>query len=85
MQTRIPKTVLALATVTALALPTAAQARHGADDPAGHVRHSSHRVVQKNKKARKHVRHTTRHHARHGADDGPNHVRHGADDGPNHT
>jgi hypothetical protein len=72
MTSRIPKTILALATVTALALPAGAQARHGADDPAGHVRHSSHRTV-KAKKAKRHVRHTTRHHARHGADDGPNH------------
>jgi Ni/Co efflux regulator RcnB len=66
------KTLLALTAVTAIALPAgAAQARHGADDAAGHVRHAHH-----------HARH---HHARHGADDGARHARHGADDGPNHT
>jgi hypothetical protein len=74
MTNRIPKAILALTTVTALALPAGAQARNGADDPAGHVRHSSHRTVQSSKaKQRHHLRHTGRHHARHGADDGPNH------------
>jgi Spy/CpxP family protein refolding chaperone len=71
MRSRLTKTLLAAATVSALALPAGAQARHGADDPAGHARHSSSEV-------RHHARHssrtTARHHARHGADDGPNHT-----------
>jgi hypothetical protein len=69
MNSRILKTVLALTTVAALSVPAGAQARRGADDPAGHVRHSSHRVVKKSAKSTR----TVRHHARHGADDGPNH------------
>jgi hypothetical protein len=68
MRSRTTKALLSLSLVAALALPGVAQARHGADDPAGHVRHSSH--------ARHHARHhahQVRHHARHGADDGANH------------
>jgi Ni/Co efflux regulator RcnB len=78
MRNRITKTVLAAATIAAVALPAGAQAKNGADDPAGHVRHAAHQT-------RHHHRH---HHAnrgvrRHGADD--NGVRRGgADDGPNH-
>jgi Ni/Co efflux regulator RcnB len=71
------KTVLALTAITAVALPAGAQAKHGADDPAGHVRHARHHH-------RHHHHHAVRHHARHGADDGARHARHGADDGPNH-
>ena len=63
---RTTKTLLAVAAIAAMATPTAAIAKHGADDPAGHVRHSS----QVRQHAKKHVRH----HARHGADDGPNHT-----------
>ena len=73
MRNRIAKTLLAAVTVTALAVPAGAQARHGADDPAGHVRHAVHHTTKAKSKA-KHHRHA-RHHARHG----------GADDGPNHT
>ena len=54
-----------------------AQARHGADDPAGHVRHGhgADDAQQQGKRAKhKHHRHHGRHHARHGADDGPNHT-----------
>jgi hypothetical protein len=36
----ITKTLLSLTAVAALALPAGAQAAGGADDPAGHVRHS---------------------------------------------
>jgi hypothetical protein len=53
----------------AVAAPTVAFARHGADDPAGHVRHAKHHVKHK-------AKHHAKHHVRHG---------HGADDGPNHT
>jgi hypothetical protein len=73
MTARLAKTFLALTTVAALALPAGAQARHGADDPAGHVRHSS---VERHHHKRHHSRSSRtalRHHARHGADDGPNH------------
>jgi hypothetical protein len=68
MRYRTTKALLSLSLVAVLALPGVAQARHGADDPAGHVRHASH--------ARHHARHHAhhvRHHARHGADDGANH------------
>jgi hypothetical protein len=71
------KTLISLTTIAVLAVPGVAQARHGADDPAGHVRHASH--------ATHHARH---HHGRHhhrGADDAVRHARGGADDGPNHT
>ena len=72
MRSRIAKTLLAALTVTALAVPAGAQARHGADDPAGHVRHAVHHTTKAKAKA-EHHRHS-RHHARHGgADDGPNH------------
>jgi Ni/Co efflux regulator RcnB len=77
MRNRICKTILALTAVTAFAVPAGAQAKNGADDAAGHVRHSSHSSTQ----ARHHSRSSSRarhhsharHHARHGADDGPNH------------
>jgi hypothetical protein len=52
-------------------MPGVAQARHGADDPAGHVRHASHHAKH-HKHHKHHAHHST---ARHG----------GADDGPNHT
>lgn len=71
MRNRLAKTLLAATTILALAVPAGAQARHGADDPVGHVRHASH--VHKAKSKAKHHRHA-RHHARHGADDGPNHT-----------
>jgi nicotinamide mononucleotide (NMN) deamidase PncC len=74
MRSRTIKALLSLSAVAALAVPGVAQARHGADDPAGHVRHASH--------ARHHAKHHVKkhhaskaHHVRHG---------HGADDGPNH-
>jgi Ni/Co efflux regulator RcnB len=74
MRSRITKTVLALTAVSALALPAGAQARHGADDPAGHVRHSANERHHHGRHHSRHHSHTTaRHHARHGADDGPNH------------
>jgi hypothetical protein len=68
MSSRYTKSVLSLAAAAALALPAVAQARHGSDDPANHVRREHHRLV---------------HHVRHGAHDG-RHDRRGADDGPNH-
>jgi hypothetical protein len=64
MRHRITKALVALTMISAFAVPGVAQARHGADDGVGHVRHASH--------ARHHAHHHA-HHARHGADDGPNH------------
>jgi hypothetical protein len=63
----------------AAASPVAALARHGADDPAGHVRHArgADRVAE--------IRHARAAGALR-ADDrrGDDHGGHGADDGPNH-
>jgi hypothetical protein len=71
----------ALAAVAAMAIGAgSAQARHGADDPAGHIRHGRGADdVQPHKKQgaddrRGHRHHHGRHHGRHGADDGPNHT-----------
>jgi hypothetical protein len=77
-----PRKITALAATAAIALGSAgaAQARHGADDPAGHVRHGggaddaqphAKRVAHKRHKHHRHA-----HLARHGR---------GNDDGPNHT
>jgi len=72
------KTLLSITAIAALAMPGVAQARHGADDPAGHVRHATHHTRHHH-----HRHHHARHHAR-GADDAVRHARGGADDGPNH-
>ncbi|MEA2154188.1 MAG: hypothetical protein QOE11_328 [Solirubrobacteraceae bacterium] len=84
----IKKIVLTATAVATLAAPGIAQARQGADDPVGHVRHNgaddvrgAHHVSAKAK--HRHARHARRHVR--GADDAPGHVRGGADDGPNHT
>ena len=69
MRNRSTKALLSLSLIAAFAMPGVAQARHGADDAAGHARHTSH--------SRHHARHHGHHHARH-------HARHGADDGANH-
>ena len=81
MHTRLAKTLLATAAVTALAVPAGAQARHGADDPAGHVRHSSHQssAVQSKHRSR------SRHHARRLDDNSAQRRGRGTDDGPNHS
>ena len=69
-----------LAVAAAGMTPGIATARHGADDPAGHVRHS--RGADDNA-----ARSTTRQRRGRGADDGAGHQRRGrgTDDGPNHT
>jgi len=72
MRNRLAKTVLTTMTIAAVAVPGVAQAKHGADDPVGHVRHAVHHTAKAKAKA-KHHRHHRHHHARHGADDGPNH------------
>ena len=69
MQSRYSKLLLSLTTMAALALPAVAEARHGNDDPANHVRREHHRLI---------------HHARHAADDGVNGMRQDSDDGRNH-
>jgi hypothetical protein len=72
MSTRAARLIAASA-VASLALTGSAQARHGADDPAGHVRHSggADDAQPHAKRAKKHRRH--RHfearHARRGVDD----------------
>jgi hypothetical protein len=71
MRNRLSKTLIASLTIAAVAVPGVAQAKHGADDPVGHVRHAVHHTTKAKSKA-KHHRHS--HHARHGADDGPNHT-----------
>lgn len=80
------KIVLTATAIAALAAPGAVQARQGADDPVGHVRHSGADDVRgaHHASATNH-RHRGRH-GRRGAHHSANHVRHGgADDGPNHT
>jgi hypothetical protein len=72
-------TITSLATlgsIAVLAAPGVATAKHGADDPPGHVRHGAGEVH--------HAKHKARHHARRSSDDARRHGRHGADDGPNH-
>jgi hypothetical protein len=83
------KTLLTAAAIAALAVPGAAQARQGADDPAGHVRHTADDVrgAHHTTSAAK-ARTRARHHRRgRGADDVAGHLRRagGNDDGPNHT
>lgn len=43
MRSRMTRGLVALAAASALAVPAVAQATHGSDDPAGHVRHEHHR------------------------------------------
>lgn len=71
MPTRLTKALLTITAAAAFAVPAAAQASHGADDPVGHARHGAAEV---------HRHHTARHHA----GTAVRHARHGADDGPIH-
>ena len=75
MQASRNKILVSLAAAAVLAVPAAASAKHGADDPPGHVRHSSHVSATK---------HSVRHHSRAADDDRRGRGR-GNDDGPNHT
>jgi hypothetical protein len=85
MQSRLAKTLLTASAVIALAAPAAAQAKHGADDPAGHVRHAVHHTSSKSSSATHRHRHG-RHHSRVSDDRAAGHTRGGGtDDGPNHT
>jgi hypothetical protein len=93
MRSRLAKTLLTAATVAAVALPAGAQARQGADDPAGHVRHAAHQTAATPASAHKHRHRHGRRHARRAddsaaarrTDDRGGQRRGGADDGPNHT
>jgi Spy/CpxP family protein refolding chaperone len=60
MTTRIAKTLLTAATIAALAIPAAAQAKNGADDPAGHARHTTTTQTQTHHRHRHGHRHTRR-------------------------
>lgn len=79
MRNRLLKTVLATATVAAVALPAGAQARQGSDDPAGHVRNAAHQTATTHQSRERH-----RHRHGRGTDDLLRAARGGADDGPNH-
>jgi hypothetical protein len=70
MNSRPAKILLAIGAAATLALPAAAVARQGADDPAGHVRQEVTEVHHHNA-AEVHHHHANQ--ARHGADDGPGH------------
>ena len=90
MKNRLAKTLLATAAIAALAVPVGAQARQGADDPAGHVRHAAHHTTTMSATASKHrtqTRDRHRHGGRHNRSDDSlsGHRRgRGTDDGPNH-
>ena len=82
MKSRFTKAALSIVAVAALAAPAVAQARHGSDDPAGHVRHEHHRFENHHRRGDDGLR-QIRHHRR--GDDGRGHHRHhDGDDGPNH-
>jgi hypothetical protein len=76
--------VLGAAATMALGGVGIAQARQGADDPAGHQRHGNGKDdAQPHFKRGADDRAGHRRHGR-GSDDAKPHFRHGADDGPNH-
>jgi hypothetical protein len=87
-------TLLALIAALAVAVPVAAQARHAADDPVGHVRHGGDDRAGDDSRSRKSTvkaqppRAAMQADRRGRADDDtPGHVRHGhgSDDAPNHS
>jgi hypothetical protein len=83
MPKRIASLLVAGLAVAAVGItPGVAAAKHGADDPAGHVRHS--RGADDSATSRSTTRTRTR---TRGADDTAGHHRRGrgTDDGPNHT
>jgi hypothetical protein len=80
MTTRLSKTVLAAAAIAAFAVPVGAQAKQGADDPAGHVRHAPHQTAAApaaSPAAKKSTASTSRsrHRGRHGHRHGHHHTR----------
>jgi hypothetical protein len=66
MRNRLTKILLAAAAIAAFAAPVGAQARQGADDPAGHVRHASHSTTTASKSTSSQSRTRHRHRGRHG-------------------
>jgi hypothetical protein len=81
MNTRTAR-IAALSAIASLAIAGSAQAKHGADDPAGHVRHGNgaddvqphhKRGADDGKRHARHRHHHRGHHARHGADDPAGH------------
>jgi hypothetical protein len=85
MHKRITSLLVAGLAVAAVGMtPNIAAAKHGADDPAGHVRHSGTDDATKTAKTTKSTRSTSR--RGRGADDAAGHTRRGrgTDDGPNH-
>lgn len=89
-------TTLALIAALAIAVPVAAQARHAADDPIGHVRHGGDDRAGDDSRAQQSTAKTKAAKAAkaakmddrgRGADDAPgdDHGGHGNDDGPNHS
>jgi hypothetical protein len=73
MRKRIPTFLIAALGLAAFGgTAGVATAKHGADDPAGHVRHD--RGADDPAGHVRHSSHRRGHHARHGADDGPNHT-----------
>ena len=76
MNSRHLKFVGSMVAAAVLAVPAVAAAKHGADDPPGHVRHSSHATS-----AKQSARHSSTTLDDHGGRGGG----HGSDDGPNHT
>ncbi len=103
MSPRTKKFILTATAIAAVSAPAVGaspvQARQGADDPVGHVRHSGtddgarssssssarskHRHRGRTRSGRRGVHHGANH--RRGADDGPRGRGRGTDDGPNHT
>ena len=94
MSPRTKKLIITATAIAAVSAPGlgvgAAQARQGADDPIGHVRHSGDDDSRSSSSSTSRSKHRQRgrnrsrtRSGRHGAHHGSAH-RHGADDGPNH-
>lgn len=71
MKSRVTKAALSIVAVAAFAAPAVAQARHGSDDPASHVRREHQRFEQHHRRGDDGARHER--HRHHDRDDGPNH------------
>lgn len=83
MTTRTIASIAILAAMSGGISAAPASAKHGADDPAGHVRHGRDDAT---KLSRKHRQGGEARRARRGADDAPGHTRRGRgnDDGAGH-
>jgi hypothetical protein len=71
------KILVSITAAAILAVPAGASAKHGADDPPGHVRHGQHVTGAK--------KHSVKHSSRTRGDDRGRGRGRGSDDGPNHT